>query len=668
MAIPKSEYESKVLSFIQSAIEEGDAFLQSQEGYTKIPEVMDAIFNKSNAFKSSKLSSTSVNHFGRIALDLAAGMTDVRPFWEYRTANHAFDRQINIYSKLAQHWWTQRQADMRFVDAMKYGFAAGTSYLHLVWNPDMQDIQPMVEDARDVIPIRPTSTMSIQDCMGVTVRREHTTNYIRNMYPNADPAKIRAETDGSLTKQLGNTRYARLVEKLGSPFHNWMQKTGETALQVPKIPTCSIYTTYLKDHSINEGSGPIYMGEWHMGPSKRPGFVKRIFSSVMEDEEGYCKQCEEGRWPHPRTNWSYVVQPGEKLYPNGRYIVSTNYGVLHDGPSIYWHGSVIPFPLVKLTLDPFPWSWFGKAAGWDLLPLQDSLNKALQVWDDWLAKMAQPDVIADKNSVSRAELQKINSRQAGLKIRQNPLAGKGVQIVYPDNIPNDYWTGVNFLIDNMNTISGVTSIQGLMRLNQMPSSDTIEQIMAAMSPSVRLRSKVLEAAIREFATILAYDFTQFYTLPMRLTVMGSQGVTKEDFDFDPQTFIPDYMDKGDYDDKGKVLQSAMARGPKPRYDRAKELLRQLEFHIAPGSLLESSGVTDKMMYLQLYRMGAMDLWTMLEKLGIPNIGESPGGTITERLQKQQEMGIEPQVSSVGRKSSGQQTPKQKSSGAISESG
>jgi len=661
-----SEHEADVMQFIQTAVEEGDAFLRSQEGYDKIDKVIAAIFNKTDTFKSSKLSSTTVNHFARIALDLAAGMTDTRPFWEYRTHNHSLDKQVDIYGKLAQHWWTQRQADMRFVDAMKYDFAAGTAYLHVTWNPDIQDIELLVEDARDVLPIRPTSTMNLQDCMGVVIRREHTVNYLQNLYPKADSTKIRAEKDGSATRALGNTRYARIVEKLGSPFQHWMQ-SGETARQVPKIPTCTCYQTYLKDKTLNKTGKTVYMGEWHLGPSK-PGFVKRLFRSELEDSEERCPQCEEGRYPHPLTNWSYAVKPGQPLYPNGRYIVSTNYGVLHDGPSIFWHGSVIPFPIVKMTLDPFPWSWLGKAVGWDLLPLQESLNAATQVWDDHLQKIACPDVIADKNSVSRAELKKINPRQAGLKIRQNPLAGKGVLIQYPDSLPADFWQGTNFLIESMNTLSGVASVQSLMRLNQMPASDTIEQIMATMSPSVRLRSRCLEATIRELATILAYDFTQFYTLPMRLSILGSQGVTKEDFDFDPQTLIPDYIHKEDFDNSGNVTSEAIARGPKPRFDRAKELLRQMSFHIAPDSLIESAGTTEKLVYLNFFRAGAMDLWTVLDKFSIPNIGEPPAGTIIERLQAQKDMGVEPEVSATGRKASAQKPPRQKSSGAISESG
>jgi hypothetical protein len=655
-----SEYENDVLKFIQTAVEEGDAFLRSQVGYDKITEVIDAIFNKSSDLRSDKLSSTTANYLGKIVLDLAAGMTDVRPFWEYRTANHRFDHQVDIYGRLSEHWWLQRQADMRFVDAIKYICAAGTAFLHLTWNPDLQDLQLLVEDPRDVIPIRPTSTMQLQDCMGVTIRRDHTVNYLRNLYPAADPSKIRAERDGSLTAQLSNTRYGKLLERIGSPFHSWMQ-SNRIALQMPRIPTCTCYTTYLKDTSVNTTSKPMFMGEWHLGPSKKKGMLRRMFGGAEDEEHGRCEMCERGEFPHSRNNWSYVVRPGERIYPNGRHIVSTAYGVLYDGPSIYWHGCVIPFPLVKLTLDPFPWSWLGKAVGWDLLPLQRSVNKAVQVWDDWLAKLARPDIIADKNSVSKSDLDKLDSRMAGLKIRQNPLAGKGIVIQPPPNMPSDFWKGLDFLINAMNELSGVVNVQALMRLNQMPSSDTIEQVAEKMSPSVRLRSKVLEAAIREFATMLAYDFTQFYTLPMRLTILGERGIVKEDFDFDPNTLIPDFVHAKDFDTLGQPTVSAMGRGPLPRYERAREVLRFLEFHIAPGSLLAASDMMEQMKYLQLYRMMALDIWSLAEKLRIPNFGEPPAGTVIERMKIQAEMGLMPSVSPVGRKASGQEPAKMKSS-------
>lgn len=65
----------------------------------------------------------------------------------------------------------------------------------------------------------------------------------------------------------------------------------------------------------------------------------------------------------------------------------------------------------------------------------------------------------------------------------------------------------------------------------------------------------------------------------------------------------------------------------------------------------------------------MDIWTLYEKLGIPNVGKPPGDavTITDRLMAMQQMGLTPNVSPTGRKASGQTMPTMKPGGNIVES-
>jgi hypothetical protein len=193
----------------------------------------------------------------------------------------------------------------------------------------------------------------------------------------------------------------------------------------------------------------------------------------------------------------------------------------------------------------------------------------------------------------------------------------------------------------------------------MPSADSIEQIMESMSLSWRLRSRTIEVFVREFALQMAYNFAQFYTLPRRLTILGGEGITPQDFDFDPGSMVPDFVDPQDFEDAGHVSKEALDRGPLPRYDRAREFLRQFSFHIAPGSLLAASEIQRKLLYLQLARAGLLDRWTLLDTLGVPNVGNPPSGasTITDRLMAEQEMGLSMSANPAGRKASGQTMPR-----------
>jgi len=258
-------------------------------------------------------------------------------------------------------------------------------------------------------------------------------------------------------------------------------------------------------------------------------------------------------------------------------------------------------------------------------------DESLRAINDLLNKFVQPDIIADKNSISRAALNTLNTRAAGQKFLSN-MIGKGVSVQYPSPLGFDLaFKLIEILRDEMDTISGVRDMSQLMRLNQLPGADTIEKLTESMSPSVRGRSRSMEAFIREFAKMLAYNFAQFDTTPMRLAMFGPDGITPEDMEtYDPGTFIPDFVHPGDYNSRGMLTAEAMARGPLPRMDRAKAFMEQFTFHVAPGSLLASSEIERKLMYLQLASRGMVDKQTLLEVLGIPNVPQ-----ILSRLQEEQ---------------------------------
>jgi len=282
----------------------------------------------------------------------------------------------------------------------------------------------------------------------------------------------------------------------------------------------------------------------------------------------------------------------------------------------------------------------------------------LRVIDDQVEKIGRRDIVADKNSISEGALNKIDTRRAGLKIRFNPMSGKGVELVPSQPIDASIMQLVNFIIAEIKELSGVADLGEVMKLNQLPSDDTIGRLVEAMSRSVRARSRALEAYIREFATIVAFNFIQFYTEPMWMEICGPHAVTPDWFDFDPGTFLPDFIHRADFDKAGHPTQAAQDRGPLPRYDRAKELMRHIAYHVNPGSLLASSAMEHKLLLLQLSRAGMVDHWSLLEALEIQNVGPAPAGTITDRLIAERQMGLGMQVSSAGRKASGQKPPRQ----------
>lgn len=627
-------YGYRVIGWCKEAIQESEGFLRAQQGYNKIDESIQAVMGQQSDLRSAALSSTTCNQVSKAFFDMTAGLTDVKPFWEYRTYNRRFESHTAIYGKLSEHVWLQRRMDMAFLSAVQYAVPAGTSYLEPCWDPAIEDFRAEAWDPRDVLPIRPSTSPSIQDCYGVITRKSRSTNYVRylarHVFKRPDLVNaVLPDRDGSVVgNSVRNTRVGALLERFGdSPFRQRL--FGDKPVrEIPRIPTTDIFTCYIDDDAINESSNDVRMGAF--------------------DKDG-----------KPLNNWSHVVGPGERLYPRKRMIVfsSSLPEPFYDGPSPWWHGK---FPYPKLTLDPVPWSYLGKAPLWDLLSLNKALDRQLRVYDDWSERLARPDIVADKNAIPQHLLDRLDTRKAGKKIRINPTAGKnGLQFEGPGNLPADFWRGIEYYETKIKELSGVQDISNLMKLNQIPSSDSIEKIMESMSLSWRMRSRVIEVFMREFAEMMAYNFAQFYTLPRRLTILGGEGMTMQDFDMDPGSLIPDYVDGNDFDEHGNVSAAAMERGPMPRYDRAQEFLRQFSFHVAPGSLLAASEIERKLLYLQLSRAGLIDHWTLLDVLGVPNVGTPPVGanTITDRLVAEQDMGLGMNASAAGRKASGQTMPR-----------
>ncbi len=326
-------------------------------------------------------------------------------------------------------------------------------------------------------------------------------------------------------------------------------------------------------------------------------------------------------------------------------MIFTRSARIYDDTSIYWHGM---FPLAKLTLDPWPWSWLGKAPLKDILPLHKEMQKVMRVMSRHLDRIKRPGMAADKNAIGEQAFGKIDPEMPGLKLRSNPVNGKPVEMLYEP--PLDPWVQwyLGALKDAQKELAGASTAADIMQLNQLPQLDTLEAIIAAEGAINRLRSLVIEAFMSEFAMMLLFNFMQFYTRAQRIAILGPQGQTFEDFDFDPGNLIPH-----------DVLPPMPDGTPAPRAERAREFFRYFSYQIAPGSLLNSASQQEKMMYMQLARAGAIDIITLLEKLNIPNLGidaNMPTG-ILQRLQWQAQNGVGMAVNSAGRKASGEASPR-----------
>jgi hypothetical protein len=362
-----------------------------------------------------------------------------------------------------------------------------------------------------------------------------------------------------------------------------------------------LVTIFTKDDSVNTGDAPKDMG--------KPGsnWEYTVFPvGSMHPSDGHRVTREEAR-----------------LYPRGRLIVCTQDGILHDGPNPYWHGM---FPLVRVTLDPTPWSLLGSSMIGDLIPIQNALNEALRGADDAVGQWVRRGVIADKRALNQTNIDMIDTRKAGMKVLVNPIPGEAFKIIEGPHLPEFYMALIQYYRMEIDENSGIKDFKAMQGLKQDPNKDSIDKFMDALSPLLRGRSRSLEITLAELAELLKVCFLQYYTAPRRLQILGKDGLSLEDFDYDPGNMIPN---AGDPTDRTT------------REERAQKHHRNFSFNVAPDSFLSVSHVMRKMMIMQLFRANGIDIYTMWEAMDFNNVGHVAAETLPDRMIAARKAGLQP---------------------------
>lgn len=584
------EQEKVLLSWLRIKHGEGMTLLKKERAWDQMPQAMLYLEGKQYSMKSRTISRIVDNRMRKIAMEACATLTDVRPIWNYETYAEEFKKQGDVLNKLARAWWKNTKADKRLVSILLYALCGGTGYGLLTFNKELQggqgDLELIPFDPRDVVPIDPVYSDSIQDWRGVILRQRMPLETVKRMFPSKAPKIFGKELTWA---PIPRTDSSSGMGSIVSP--QWEVLEGKKNVQDP--PGVDVMRAYMKDDTLNLGDKPITLGEGEWSYTVYPMGWTREDGTVVTKEEA-------------------------KLYPRGRLIIFTPEAVLKDLPNPHWHGL---FPVVRFTMDPIPWTLLGASVLGDLIPLQDALNEALRGAEDGLNQWVRRSVAADKRAMPKSALDALDTRKAGVKFHYNPAAGEPFKVL--DGPDPQVFTIYNNLIEYlkvaMDDASGMRGVQQLSQLGQMPSADTMERFMEALSPILRLRSRNMEISLSELAEMLKVGFFQWYSAPRRIELLGKDGLTREDFDFDPGTLVP--------------------AGEGTRQERAMEHHKLFSFQVAPNSWLNVSHTTQKMFMLQLLRSNLMDPWTVWTQFDVPDIGPYPAETVPERIVKAREQGL-----------------------------
>jgi hypothetical protein len=645
LVVPASEDPDHVLGYIREGVQEGDNFLRRQKGYLKIDVAQKMVMGDfPDDIRSSDLSHITDNEYGSIALNLQAQNTDTRPFFIYTTKNPSYDAQVQMLNVCAEYWWLARQIDMRFRDAINGCSAGGSACFWTTWNPDTDDFESRYIDARDALPVRPSSYHSYQDCEMLVIRQERSTSELKRRWPSfAD--RIRSDRDGAAAiSEEADTYSSRVIGGMGkSPFTLYREfiTKAKATMAGGSFPVTDLFTCYLHDYSRNTSKDRVKL----MGPWSSDG--KRAL-----------------------RNWSYDVLPGDLIYPGGRVIVATNQCVMYDGPNTYWHDQ---FPASKLTLVqwPYPDCYLGKALLWDIIEEQKELNESRRIIGDHMRKMVDPDLVIDQNSgLSRASAEKIRARKAGGKFFKRPGPGDGFRFEYPPQLPPEAIEYPDKIIARMRSKAQIFDMQTVLNKGQLPGNNTLDAILSMQTGGIRAISRTLEAFMREVGSQMGFNFIQRYTKVRRMRIYGPRGVTPQDFDVDPNVLVPAFVGD-DFDAHGNVRPERLER-PRSRRTRARDYMGSVAFDIRPNSMLRQAHIDEEVRDMALQAAGVIDPITLLEHMDYPNVGADkiPGGdpgTVFGRLMQLGQLNMLGQVSAQGRKAAHDTSPSLKGNGVITSS-
>lgn len=618
-----SNQERDLIQWVNAREREMMSYLAAQPAWSDIQRSRDILFNQAPYFTHPRLSKTQINQAKHDVSEMVATYADLRFTADYSTRNREYEDTKDVLNSLYVDLMLDTDLD-RTIKQVLQEASCSTGYLSPVWRKPYMNIggEPGIEfdvfPADKVGPIQPGDDAKVQTSYGIHAIKETPIARAHAMYPEYQD-KIFADRETPTFMR----RVIKRARRAGSMVLAFFGRDGRVVDGTSTYPTVDIRHTYVKDMSVNTTGKEVVMG----GVPGTHSWAYRVPSLTTNGEiTKLPKRYRVVNGVQEVAEWRDITREECLLYPRGRYIVSTRTCILHDGPNPYWHGR---FPFIPFKLDPWPGLWLGFGLVPQVADIYEAANKLVRQIEDSGNARLNPPYSYDEDVVTDAMASKIIPRMPGQRWKENRRLGEGIKFPFPFeyyNVPPFVPEFVQFLYSKGRELLGLADVQAFARARQMPAADTTEKLLEMIGPLVKDRAREIESSIKELGYQVMSHFFQFYTIGRRIRILGVDGVTPQDLDFDPGSLLP-----------GIVT-------PEERFQAAQKFMMNFTFNVTPGSLHNITSMTRNMLLLQLHRAGVLplDRWTAAEMFGVGNYGMPPEGatTVTERMKAQQLQDIE----------------------------
>lgn len=629
--------DHRVHGYLLEMLQEGERINRGDPNYAKADTIMRYISGEQDVYKNipGYLNPVTINQIRKAAQFHVSGLTDIKPMFAFKTSNPHFDVQAATANKYAVSWWMQALIGRELGNVVRYALPCGSGDLVAEYDPHYLggETRCFARDPRDTLAIFPDLDYDIQTWEGVTLREVHPIPRLLHLYPGRHDA---IQEGGTWT---AFSRRRDLFVDRGSaeerlPLDVIAAESGAKKKARRSIGYCTLYRTFIRDRSVNNTTRTIKLG-------------------------------------NVSSNYAYDVEPGKPLYPYGRCIVWTEFGILDDGPNPYWHGL---WPVVRIQLQPMPWTFSGLALCGDLKSAQDAINRIVNLMLLNISQHVERGTIWDPNSPASV-MGRFDPRRPHFKIKRMNSQAQLMQFADVAQVPSWTFQFLQQMFTKFEDLSGMANFQQLLQLRQMPGYEVIDKLMESLTPEMRTEAEQITFGLRQLSDIFLSNLFQFQSRQKRMDVLGDAGELLEQFDWDPNTMVPGLH-------PGDPGYTEQLDAKLPRQERARYFKKLFGFYVSPQSLISLLSSGTQMKYLQLARLGYVDPWTLAEIFGLQNFGPPPNMplpvmdwkpdpnnpnspppvevrqpiTILERLIAAQQLGIGQSVSPAGRKASGETPP------------
>lgn len=610
----KNRLEVETLSWIREAIEEGSSYLKQCRAYENLPNAIDLITEQVQKDLPSSISQIYVPSIKRNIKEMAAILSNIRPSWLYEarsTNDEEWLLQARIQNGLSADWYKRNFVDRKLKSLLQLGLVEATGYISPIWNPHYHrygigDIELKLYRYDEVLNVQLPRDFNFQNAYATILIDEMGINRARTVFQGTGKAnKLIPDRTESRSLLKGAIQSAMDFFGIIREADSQPRKSSGAAVDILYI--------YIDDNTINSSkTSSIQMGP--KGASwayEVPYLGQQIFDGY--DSKGDVKTRK-------------ATREDCFLFPNKRLIIASRTAVLHDGPSYWWHGKT---PLIKYSPDDWIFSYLGFSLAAEVKSMQTSAIKMRRSLEDALHLTIDPPLEVDEHISAKKTASSTSIRTPGKRIRTKMAMG---QMVRPVLDPSFYKPGpehfkmVDEVEQKMKEILGLPDLQALQKASQVPSSDSIEKFFSEAGAIVTDMSRSMDKPLYELADMNRYYFYQFYTLTDRIKILGEDGITQKDFDFNPGTLIPASLPNEPELIKGEFRSTSI--------ERAKKHINNFRTTISPTSLHQITHMQKKLLYMQATKLNPLlvDPETLANMLDIQNWGHLEGDTVLEKVQ------------------------------------